>query len=59
MAQPTYFTVEQERHMRAAGLNYKDYELVSDLSKSMLIRNKNTGQVTLVKKTKNPKRLGN
>lgn len=52
------FTPEQQRYMKNAGLDYRYYDLVNDQTCSMLVRNKQTNIVLLVRKQQNPKRLG-
>ena len=44
--------------MKKAGLDYRYYDLVNDQTCSMLVRNKQTNIVLLVRKQQNPKRLG-
>lgn len=59
MAKKKEFTPELQRHMRSADMDYRYFELVNDFTQSMLVKDKRTGQVVLVRKGQNPKRLGN
>lgn len=50
MAKKKEFTPEQQRHMRAAGHDWRYFELINDQTRAMLVQDKRTGMISLVRK---------